>query len=53
MSSFLQMLDSDKSHSLVIAATNFELVIDKAIVRRFDSGFSIKRRPAYGYETVW
>lgn len=37
VSSFLQMLDSDKSNSLIIAATNYEQIIDKAIIRRFDS----------------
>lgn len=37
VSSFLQLLDSDHSHSLIIAATNYEQVIDRAIIRRFDS----------------
>lgn len=37
VSSFLQMMDSDKSNSLIIAATNFEKVIDRALVRRFDA----------------
>ena len=37
VSSFLQLMDADKSHSLIIAATNFETVLDKAIIRRFDT----------------
>lgn len=37
VSSFLQMMDSDLSYSLIIAATNFDKVIDRAIVRRFDA----------------
>ena len=34
--SFLQLLDSDDSPSIVIAATNFEGGLDRAIFRRFD-----------------
>ena len=36
VNSFLQILDNFKGRSLVIAATNFEQVIDPAIWRRFD-----------------
>ena len=36
VSSFLQLLDADKSHGLIIAATNFAEAIDRAVVRRFD-----------------
>ena len=35
--SFLQLLDSDDSPSIVIAATNFEGALDRALFRRFDS----------------
>lgn len=34
--SFLQMIDSDDSPSILIAATNFEGVLDRATFRRFD-----------------
>lgn len=34
--SFLQLLDSDESPSLIIAATNFEGSLDHAVFRRFD-----------------
>jgi len=34
--SFLQLLDSDRSPSLVIAATNDEAILDPALFRRFD-----------------
>ena len=37
VSSFLQLMDANQSHSLIIAATNFEESIDSAAVRRFDS----------------
>lgn len=37
VSSFLQLMDSDTSASLIIAATNFERSIDPAAVRRFDT----------------
>jgi SpoVK/Ycf46/Vps4 family AAA+-type ATPase len=36
VNSFLQILDNFKGRSLVIAATNFEQVIDPAVWRRFD-----------------
>jgi SpoVK/Ycf46/Vps4 family AAA+-type ATPase len=37
VTSFLQLLDSDDSNSLVIAATNFDRIIDRAAIRRFDA----------------
>ncbi|MBY0316078.1 MAG: ATP-binding protein [Bdellovibrionales bacterium] len=37
VTSFLQMLDADRSQSPIIAATNFEDLIDRALLRRFDS----------------
>lgn len=36
VTSFLQLLDADRSRSIVIAATNFEEILDRAVVRRFD-----------------
>ena len=34
--SFLQMIEQDRSHSLVIAATNHPRILDPALFRRFD-----------------
>ncbi|MFA5520649.1 MAG: ATP-binding protein [Castellaniella sp.] len=36
LNSFLQMIESDKSHSLIIAATNHVEILDYALFRRFD-----------------
>ena len=36
LNSFLQMLEQDRSHSLVIAATNHQALLDRALFRRFD-----------------
>lgn len=36
LNSFLQMLEHDASHSLVIAATNHPEILDGALLRRFD-----------------
>lgn len=36
LNSFLQMLEQDRSHSLVIAATNHPGILDPALFRRFD-----------------
>ncbi len=36
LSSFLQMIEQDRSHSLVVAATNHPLILDAALFRRFD-----------------
>lgn len=36
VNTFLQLLDNFQSHSIVIAATNFEQVLDPALWRRFD-----------------
>ena len=36
LNSFLQMLEQDQSHSLVIAATNHPEILDYALFRRFD-----------------
>ena len=35
--SFLQLMDADRSPGLIIAATNFEQALDRAVFRRFDS----------------
>lgn len=36
LNSFLQLLEQDASNSLVVAATNHSLLLDKALFRRFD-----------------
>ena len=36
LNSFLQMIEQDKSHSLVVAATNHPKILDSALFRRFD-----------------
>jgi SpoVK/Ycf46/Vps4 family AAA+-type ATPase len=36
LNSFLQMLEQDQSHSLVVAATNHPEILDYALFRRFD-----------------
>jgi SpoVK/Ycf46/Vps4 family AAA+-type ATPase len=36
LNSFLQIIDNFNGHSLIVAATNFERVLDLAIWRRFD-----------------
>ena len=36
LNSFLQMIESDQSHSLILAATNHVEILDYALFRRFD-----------------
>ena len=36
LNSFLQMIEQDRSHSIVIAATNHPDILDRALFRRFD-----------------
>ena len=36
LNSFLQMIEQDKSHSLIIGATNHPEILDNALFRRFD-----------------
>lgn len=36
LNSFLQMIESDQSHSLIVAATNHLEILDYALFRRFD-----------------
>ena len=36
LNSFLQLIEQDRSHSILIAATNHPAVLDKALFRRFD-----------------
>ena len=36
LNSFLQMIEQDRSHSLVVAATNHPFILDPALFRRFD-----------------
>jgi SpoVK/Ycf46/Vps4 family AAA+-type ATPase len=36
LNSFLQMIEQDRSHSLVVAATNHAQILDPALFRRFD-----------------
>jgi ATP-dependent 26S proteasome regulatory subunit len=42
LTAFLQLIDADKSHSLVIAATNHVESLDKAVFRRFDLRLSFE-----------
>ena len=37
LNSFLQMIEQDQSHSLIIAATNHPEILDHALFRRFDA----------------
>lgn len=37
VTSFLQLMDADRSGSIIIAATNFESLLDRAVFRRFDT----------------
>ena len=37
LNSFLQMIEQDRSHSLVVAATNHPAILDSALFRRFDN----------------
>lgn len=39
LNSLLQLIDRDKSHSIIIAATNHSSLLDRAVFRRFDSAF--------------
>ncbi len=36
LNSFLQMIETDESHSLIVAATNHAEILDHALFRRFD-----------------
>ena len=36
LNSFLQMIEQDRSHSLILAATNHPGILDPALFRRFD-----------------
>ncbi len=36
LNSFLQMIEQERSHSLVVAATNHPIILDPALFRRFD-----------------
>lgn len=36
LNSFLQMIEQDNSHSLIVAATNHPEILDRALFRRFD-----------------
>lgn len=36
VTSFLQLIDADQSASIIIAATNFDELLDRAVFRRFD-----------------
>jgi SpoVK/Ycf46/Vps4 family AAA+-type ATPase len=40
LNSFLQMIEQDASHSLIIAATNHAEILDHALFRRFDAVIS-------------
>jgi SpoVK/Ycf46/Vps4 family AAA+-type ATPase len=42
LNTFLQLLDRDQSHSLIIAATNNVDILDKALFRRFDDTIEYK-----------
>ena len=47
LNSFLQMIDRDRSHSLVVAATNHPGLLDAALFRRFDDvlHYDLPNRP--------
>ena len=47
LNSFLQMIEQDRSHSLVIAATNHPGILDPALFRRFDDvlNYELPDRP--------
>ena len=36
LNSFLQMIEQDRSHSLVVSATNHPAILDSALFRRFE-----------------
>jgi SpoVK/Ycf46/Vps4 family AAA+-type ATPase len=36
VTSFLQLMDADKSGSIIVAATNYDELLDRAVFRRFD-----------------
>ena len=42
LNSFLQMIEQDRSHSLVVAATNHPAILDSALFRRFDDVLQYK-----------
>ncbi len=42
VTSFLQLMDADKSNSVIISATNYEEILDRAIFRRFDLALSFQ-----------
>ncbi len=46
VNSYLQIMDNFKGRSLVIAATNFESVLDRALWRRFDDVLRLERPSA-------
>lgn len=52
VNSFLQLLDNWRGRSLVIAATNFEQVLDPAIWRRFDEIVRFERPDASALEAL-
>lgn len=47
VTSFLQLIDADRSPSIIIAATNYEEILDRAVFRRFDQilHFRLPTRP--------
>ena len=42
LNSFLQMIEQDRSHSLIVAATNHAEILDHALFRRFDDVLQYK-----------
>lgn len=42
VTSFLQLMDADRSDSLIVAATNHEELLDRALFRRFDAILSFE-----------
>ena len=52
INSFLQMLDNFRNRSLIIAATNFEQVLDPALWRRFDEIVRFERPTATQMEEL-
>ncbi len=52
VTSFLQLMDADHSGSLIIAATNYDEILDRAVFRRFDVIVPFKLPSLGGLESL-